>query len=203
SKEEALQRVEPAHVVQLLLPRFDDKDKERARKEGKMLAVGLNAAPGAAVGKAIFTADEAQRLGHGGEAVILVREETNPEDVHGMIAARGVLTARGGATSHAAVVARQFGKVCVAGAENGGLRVNDEEGFFTARDHTVREGDLISIDGTTGEVFEGAIALIEPKFEEEHDLVKLLGWADETRKLEVWANADYPRDAVKAVGYGA
>jgi pyruvate, orthophosphate dikinase len=203
SREEALQRVEPAHVVQLLLPRFDESDKDRARAEGKLLATGLNAAPGAAVGKAIFTADEAQRVGGAGESVVLVREETNPEDVHGMIAAKGVLTARGGATSHAAVVARQFGKVCVAGAENGGLRVNDEAHSFTAGGKTVREGDTISIDGTTGEVFEGAIALIEPRFEEEHELVELLGWADETRRLGVWANADYPRDAAKAVAYGA
>ena len=203
SKEEALQRVEPAHVVQLLLPRFDDNDKVKAEDAGRLLAIGLNAAPGAAVGKAIFTANKAEELGKAGEAVILVREETNPEDVHGMIAAKGVLTARGGATSHAAVVARQFGKVCVAGAENGGLHVNDEEGYFTAKGQTVREGDIISIDGTTGEVFKGAIALIAPNFEEEHDLVTLLGWADKVRRLGVWANADYPRDAVKAVAYGA
>jgi pyruvate,orthophosphate dikinase len=203
SREEALQRVEPDHVVQLLLPRFDDRDKDRARGEGKLLAVGLNAAPGAAVGKAIFTADEAERLGHSGESVVLVREETNPEDVHGMIASRGVLTARGGATSHAAVVARQFGKVCVAGAENGGLHVDDTAGYFTANGQTIREGGIISIDGTTGEVFAGSISLIEPNFAEEHDLVTLLSWADETRRLEVWANADYPRDASKAVAYGA
>ncbi len=203
SKEEALGRVEPAHVVQLLLPRFDDNDKERARNEGKLLAVGLNAAPGAAVGKAIFTADEAERVGHVGDSVILVREETNPEDVHGMIASAGVLTARGGATSHAAVVARQFGKVCVVGAENGGLKVNDEEGYFTANGQTIREGDIISMDGTTGEVFAGSIMLIEPKYEEEHELITLLQWADEVRRLGVWANADYPRDAAKAVGYGA
>jgi len=203
SKEEALQRVEPAHVVQLLLPRFDEKDKDRARAEGKLLAVGLNAAPGAAVGKAIFNADRAAEAGKAGEAVVLVREETNPEDVHGMIAARGVLTARGGATSHAAVVARQFGKVCVAGAENGGLHVNDEEGYFTANDQTIKEGDTISIDGTTGEVFSGAIALIEPNFNEEKDLITLLSWADESRKLGVWANADYPVDAQKAVAFGA
>jgi pyruvate,orthophosphate dikinase len=203
SHEEALQRVEPAHVVQLLLPRFDDKDKDGARAAGRLLAVGLNAAPGAAVGKAIFTADEAERIGKEGESVVLVREETNPEDVHGMIAARGVLTARGGATSHAAVVARQFGKVCVAGAENGGLHVNDEGKFFTAGGKTIREGDIISIDGTTGEIYEGAIGLIEPKFEEEHELVELLGWADQSRRLGVWANADYPRDAAKAVAYGA
>jgi pyruvate, orthophosphate dikinase len=134
---------------------------------------------------------------------VLVTAETNPEDVHGMIASKGVLTARGGATSHAAVVARQFGKVCVAGAEKGGLQVNDVRGFFTANGVTVREGETISIDGTTGEVFQGAIALIEPNYEEEHDLVEVLRWADGVRKLGVWANADYPRDAVKAVAFGA
>ncbi|MDQ5825698.1 MAG: pyruvate, phosphate dikinase [Chloroflexota bacterium] len=203
SREEAIQRVEPAHVVQLLLPRYDDDDKERARNAGQLLAVGLNAAPGAAVGKAVFTADKAAELGHAGESIVLVREETNPEDVHGMIASKGVLTARGGATSHAAVVARQFGKVCVAGAENGGLHVDDEAGYFTANGKTVREGEIISIDGTTGEVFLGAIALIEPNYEEEHDLVNLLSWADDARKLGVWANADYPRDAQKAVAFGA
>ncbi len=203
NKQEALQRVEPAHVVQLLLPRFDEKDKERARANGKLLAVGLNAAPGAAVGKAIFNADRAAEAGKSGQAVVLVREETNPEDVHGMIASKGVLTARGGATSHAAVVARQFGKVCVAGAEKGGLRVNDEEGYFTANDQTIKEGDTISLDGTTGEVFAGAIALIEPNFNEEKDLITLLGWADDERKLGVWANADYPADAEKAVAFGA
>ncbi|MEA2575061.1 MAG: pyruvate, orthophosphate dikinase [Chloroflexia bacterium] len=203
SREEAIQRVEPDHVVQLLLGGYDQFDKERAIKEGKLLAVGLNAAPGAAVGQAIFTADKAAELGKAGVPVVLVREETNPEDVHGMIAAKGVLTARGGATSHAAVVARQFGKVCVAGAENGGLHVDDQAGFFTANGQTVREGEIISIDGTTGEVFLGAIALIEPNYEEEHDLVKLLSWADDARKLGVWANADYPRDAQKAVAFGA
>ncbi|HET6260626.1 MAG TPA: putative PEP-binding protein, partial [Chloroflexia bacterium] len=203
SREEAIQRVEPDHVVQLLLPRYDDKDKERAIREGKLLATGLNAAPGAATGQAIFTADKAAELGHAGESIVLVREETNPEDVHGMIASKGVLTARGGATSHAAVVARQFGKVCVAGAENGGLHVDDEAGYFTANGKTVREGEIISIDGTTGEVFLGAIALIEPNYEEEHDLVELLSWADDARKLGVWANADYPRDAQKAVAFGA
>ncbi|HET9492774.1 MAG TPA: pyruvate, phosphate dikinase, partial [Chloroflexia bacterium] len=203
TKAEALQRVEPEHVVQLLLPRFDDDDKERAAHQGRLLAVGLNAAPGAAVGQAIFHADRAEQLGKAGTPVILVRAETNPEDVHGMIAARGVLTARGGATSHAAVVARQFGKVCVAGAEKGGLHVDDVQGYFTAGGQTIREGDTISIDGSTGEVFAGSIALIEPNYEEEHDLVKVLSWADEVRKLGVWANADYPRDAVKAVNFGA
>jgi pyruvate,orthophosphate dikinase len=203
SKKEAMHRVEPEHVVQLLLPRFDDAAKAKARAGGGLLAVGLNAAPGAAVGKAIFDADRAAEQGKAGESVILVREETNPEDVHGMIAAKGVLTARGGATSHAAVVARQFGKVCVAGAENGGLHVNDEAGYMTAGDKKVSEGDIISIDGTTGEVFLGAIALIEPNYEEEHDLITLLSWADDIRTLGVWANADYPNDAAKAVAFGA
>ena len=130
--------------------------KRKRAPTGSLLAVGLNAAPGAAVGKAIFDADRAAEQGKAGKSVILVREETNPEDVHGMIASKGVLTARGGATSHAAVVARQFGKVCVAGAEKGGLHVNDEVGYMTAgRQEGVKEGDIISIDGTTGEVFAG------------------------------------------------
>ncbi len=203
SKEEALQRVEPEHVVQLLMPRFDEADKGQAAKQGRLLAVGLNAAPGAAVGQAVFHADRAEQLGKAGTPVILVRAETNPEDVHGMIAAQGVLTARGGATSHAAVVARQFGKVCVAGAEKGGLHVDDVQGYFTAGGQTIREGEIFSIDGSTGEVFAGAIALIEPNYEKEHDLIEVLSWADEVRKLGVWANADYPRDAVKAVNFGA
>ncbi|HKP53305.1 MAG TPA: pyruvate, phosphate dikinase [Chloroflexia bacterium] len=222
SKEEALQRVETAHVVQLLLPRFDDRDKIRAQLEGKLLAVGLNAAPGAAVGKAIFSTDRAKELGAAGEAVVLVRKETNPDDFPGMVASRGILTARGGMTSHAAVVGRQIGKVCVVGAEGGGISVDEEEGYFTANGQMVREGDTISIDGTTGEVFLGVLVLIEPKFNEEHDLVTLLTWADEVRRnavrnvlaglngetiklpgLQVWANADYPQEAAKALEFGA
>ncbi|MBV9281337.1 MAG: pyruvate, phosphate dikinase [Chloroflexi bacterium] len=201
SREEAVMRVEPKHVVQLLLPRFDDAARRRADDEGRLIARGLNASPGAAVGKAIFDADRAAQHGNMGEAVILVRPETSPDDVHGMIAARGILTARGGATSHAAVVARGMGKPCVAGVE--ALRIDLAARQMSVDGTVIEEGDEISIDGATGEVFAGTIATIAPKFDEEKDLGQILGWADETRRLQVWANADYPRDAERAREYGA
>ncbi len=186
-----------------MLPRFDDEDKKKAASEGRLLAKGLNASPGAASGKAIFTADEAERLGKAGTPVVLVRPETSPDDVHGMLAAKGVLTARGGATSHAAVVARGLGLPCVAGTE--GIRVNEEEHLFrvVGQDTVLREGDDISIDGATGEVFAGIIKTVDPDYEKETDLRTLLSWADEFRRLGVWANADYPRDAKRAVEFGA
>ncbi len=201
TKEEAIMRVEPAQINQLLLPRFDPKAKEAAATEGRLLAKGLNASPGAAAGKAIFDADTAEALGTNGEAVILVRPETNPDDVHGMLVARGILTQHGGATSHAAVVARGLGKPCVSGTE--AIRVDTETKSFSVNGVTVREGDLISIDGTTGEVFLGAIKTIAPNFAEEKDLQTLLGWANEVKRLGVWANADYPRDAKNARDFGA
>ncbi|MGQ9674064.1 MAG: pyruvate, phosphate dikinase [Chloroflexota bacterium] len=209
SKEEAVNRVEPNQVYQLLLPRFDPAAKDQAVAAGRLLAKGLNASPGAATGKAVFDPDTAERLGELGEPVVLVRPETNPDDVHGMIRARGILTSRGGATSHAAVVARGLGKPCVAGVE--AMRVDTAARQFTVNGIVVHENDFISIDGSTGEVFQGAINTIEPRFSEEHDLVALLSWADEIRKpmepskrrLEVWANADYPRDAAKAREFGA
>jgi pyruvate,orthophosphate dikinase len=201
TREEALQRVEPAQIVQLLLPRFDGAAKDTAQAAGRLLAKGLNASPGAATGIAIFDADRAAERGGNGEAVILVRAETNPDDVHGMIAARGILTARGGATSHAAVVARGLGKPCVSGAES--LKVNTEGRQFQVDGRVIKEGDEISIDGTTGEVFAGAIPTIATNFSDEKDLVTLLGWADKVRKLGVWANADYPRDAERAMTFGA
>lgn len=193
--------VPAADITQLLLPRFVVEDKEKATSESRLLATGLNASPGAAAGKAIFTADKAAELGERGEAVVLVRQETSPDDVHGMIAARGVLTARGGATSHAAVVARSMGKPCVAGA--GDLRIDDRTGEMRAGDRVIREGEFISIDGATGEVFAGEIKTREPNFAEETDLQTLLGWADDVRRLQVWANGDYPRDAQKAREFGA
>ena len=193
--------VPPADLTQLLLPRFVHEDKEKATRDGRLLGVGLNASPGAAAGKAVFTADIAAELGGRGEPVVLVRPDTSPDDVHGMIAARGVLTARGGATSHAAVVARSMGKPCVAGA--GELHIDDRAGVMTSGERTIREGDFISIDGTTGEVFAGEIQTQDPNFSEEKDLQTLLGWADEVRKLQVWANGDYPRDAQKAREFGA
>ena len=201
--EEALQRVEPAHVYQLLLPRFDELEKRKATTEGRLLAKGLNASPGAAYGKAVFDADRAEELGKAGVAVVLVRPETSPDDVHGMLVAKGILTARGGATSHAAVVARGLGLPCVAGCE--GIRVSDSERLFRVNnsDVVIREGEDISIDGATGEVFQGRIQTMDPDFAREEELQTLLGWADKVRKLGVWANADYPRDAQRAVVFGA
>jgi pyruvate,orthophosphate dikinase len=199
SREEALQRVDPAQIVQLLLPRFDEAAKEQAKD--RFLARGLNASPGAATGKAIFDPDRAVEAKAAGDPVILVRIETSPDDVHGMLAARGVLTARGGATSHAAVVARSMGLPCVAGAES--LRIDYAERTMRAGGVTVREGEMITIDGTTGEIYAGELPTIEARFEDEHDLATLLSWADEVRRLQVWANADYPRDAERARSFGA
>jgi pyruvate,orthophosphate dikinase len=199
TKEEALQRVDPAQIVQLLLPRFDEAAKERMGD--KLLGKGLNASPGAAVGQAIFDPDRAVEAKEAGNPVILVRIETSPDDVHGMLAAKGVLTARGGATSHAAVVARSMGLPCVAGAES--LKINYAKREMQAGSVTVREGEMISIDGTTGEIYAGELPTIEARFEDEHDLATLLSWADEVRRLQVWANADYPRDAERARAFGA
>ncbi len=201
SREEALLRVEPDQIYQLLLPRFDPEDKGAAEREGKLLARGLNASPGAATGMAVFDPDTAVEIGAGGQAVILVRPETNPDDVHGMLIARGILTARGGATSHAAVVARGLGKPCVAGAE--AIRVEPETKQFSVNGQVIRQGEFISIDGTTGEVFGRAIRTIDPDLTKERDLQTLLGWADKARRLGVWANADYPRDAARAREFGA
>ena len=193
SEEEALQRVEPTQVDQLLHPRIDPKAKVN------VIAKGLDASPGAASGKAVFDADRAEAMGKKGESVILVRIETNPDDVHGLIMAKGVLTARGGKTSHAAVVARGMGKPCVAGAEM--IKVDLEKRLFTVNGKTVREGDLITINGSTGEVILGSVPMIEPAINK--DLTRLLAWADARRRLGVWANADYPRDAKVARNFGA
>ncbi len=200
-RDDALLRVEPEQIYQLLLPRFDPEDKGAAEREGKLLTRGLNASPGAATGMAVFDPDTAVEIGAGGQAVILVRPETNPEDVHGMLIARGILTARGGATSHAAVVARGLGKPCVAGAE--AIRVDPHARQFSVNGQVIRQGEFISIDGTTGEVFGRAIRTIDPDVSEDRDLQTLLGWADRTRRLGVWANADYPRDAARARVFGA
>ncbi|MEO8251621.1 MAG: pyruvate, phosphate dikinase [Chloroflexota bacterium] len=199
TREEALGRVEPAQIVQLLLPRFDEAAKGRAAD--RFLAKGLNASPGAATGQAIFDPDRAEEAKAAGHPVILVRIETSPDDVHGMLAARGVLTARGGATSHAAVVARSMGLPCVAGAES--LQIDYTTRTMRAGAATVREGEMISIDGTTGEIYAGELPTIEARYEDEHDLATLLGWADAVRRLQVWANADYPRDAERARAFGA
>ncbi|MCZ6789378.1 MAG: pyruvate, phosphate dikinase [Chloroflexi bacterium] len=201
TREEALQRVEPLQINHLLLPRFDEEAKKRATELGNLLTQGLNASPGAASGKAIFDADRAEALGLQGESIILVRPETSPDDVHGMLHAKGILTARGGATSHAAVVARGLGKPCVAGAE--ALTVEPEAHRCTVDGRVINEGDEISIDGATGEIFVGRVATIEPRLSEERDLTTLLGWADEVRRLGVWANADDPVAAQRALDFGA
>jgi len=205
-KPTALQRVTPEQVEMLLHPQFSEPAKLAAHAEGRLLVKkSVNASPGAAVGQAVFDADSAERWAKQGKPVIMVRPETKPDDVHGMIAAQGILTSRGGATSHAAVVARQFGKPAVCGAE--ALQISVEQRLFTvvleSQIVEVHEGDWISIDGGTGEVYWGQLATRAPDFEHEGELKTLLTWADEVRKLEVWANADYPKDAERARRYGA
>ena len=195
SKEEAIMRVNPSDLDQLLHPTFDPE----AKKEATILAKGLNASPGAAVGKVVFAADRAEKQKEEGENVILVRIETSPEDIKGMNAAEGILTARGGATSHAAVVARGMGKCCVAGCS--ALDINYNEKCMRIGDKTVYEGDYISIDGSTGEVMLGQVATKEAEMSE--DFKKLMKWADDTRKLEVHTNADTPHDAQIARSFGA
>jgi pyruvate,orthophosphate dikinase len=203
TREEAVQRVDPNQVDQLLLPRFDTEAIAQAQGDQRELAKGVNASPGAAVGVAIFDADRAEEAGSSGKAVILVRQETSPDDVHGMLVAKGILTSQGGTGSHAAVVARGLGLPAVVGCE--GIRVDYEQRQFQvkATGQVVREGDIISIDGTTGTVYLGAVKTIEANYDNEHDLHTLLGWADDIRRLGVWANADYPRDAQRAVKFGA
>jgi len=273
TKEEAILRIEPTQVIELLMPRFDPRDKERAAKEGRMLGKGVNASPGAAAGVAVLDSDLAETLGSKrfrvedpGEAVVavtatvdaakaqlaettglpwisplgpetfvvktdagrwvefgqlrdlltsgarerpvelrlkvvLTRTETSPEDVHGMLHAKGILTARGGATAHAAVVARGLGLPCVVGCE--ALHVSYDDFTFSLGGKSFAQGDLVSIDGATGEVFAGLIPAVEPDFDKEADLQTVLEWADERSRLQVWANADYPRDARNARKYGA
>jgi pyruvate,orthophosphate dikinase len=193
SEEEAVGRVEPASLDQLLHPTLDP-DAERT-----VVAAGLPASPGAATGKVVFDADEAERLGGAGEAVILVRDETSPEDIHGMHAARGIVTARGGMTSHAAVVARGMGRPCVSGA--GEIVIDVRSGTFTARGRTVRAGEVITIDGSRGEVLLGAVKMIEPELS--GDFARLMQWADRVRRLRVRANAETPLDARTARQFGA
>jgi pyruvate, orthophosphate dikinase len=217
TKEEAILRVTPKDVDTLLHPQFDDKAKRQAEKEGKFYAKGVNASPGAAVGQVYFDANTADLMGkEKKQAVIMVRPFTKPDDVKGMVASKGVLTSEGGATSHAAVVARQFGIPCVVGAS--AIKIDLEKRQMSVDGLVVKEGDWISVDGTTGEVFIGKISTLDVKIEEQEDLLTLLTWADEicakpglrkapagwpTRGLQVWANADYPRDARRARSYGA
>jgi pyruvate,orthophosphate dikinase len=198
TKEEAINRVTGSHLDQLLHPRIDPDVVDSAKK----IASGLAASPGAAVGLVVFDANTAaSRGGHGGagEKVILVRDETNPDDVHGMLAAQGVLTARGGKTSHAAVVARGFGIPCVAGAE--AIKVDANAKTATVDGVVVKEGDIITMDGSTGHVYLGALKLIDP--EVSGSFGELMGWADSFRTMKVRTNADNPRDAQKAIELGA
>jgi pyruvate, orthophosphate dikinase len=193
TKREAVLRVEPGQVDQLLHRRIDPKAKVN------VLATGLAASPGAAYGKAVFDADRAEAMAKKGEKVILVRIETNPDDVHGMIAAEGVLTSRGGRTSHAAVVARGMGKPCVAGAES--VQVDLVKRQFTAGGTKIKEGEPFTIDGSTGNIIAGQVAMLDAEISGE--LEELLRWADSFRRLQVWANGDYPHDAVRARDFGA
>ena len=217
SKEAAVSRITPNEVDALLHPRFDYEAKNRAQDEGLLFASGVNASPGAAVGQVYFDADTAERMAkEEGQDVIMVRPFTRPDDVHGMLAAKGILTSEGGATSHAAVVARQFGVPCVVGAS--AIRISLDKRLMEVDAKVVKEGDWISVDGTSGEVYLGEIETISPSLEEQTDLLTLLSWADEisategirnlpegwpTTGLQVWANADYPADARRARSYGA
>ncbi len=201
SRSEALLRVEPAHVDYFLHPQFDPREKKAAAARGDRLATGLNVSPGAASGALAFDADTAERWGaREKKAVIMVRPETKPDDVHGLLAARGILTSHGGRTSHAALVARQFGKPAVVGVAE--MEVNVEKRSFRIGARVCNQGDVVSIDGTTGELFAGELKTVVPDFKDPH-LLRLLKWADDVRSLGVWANADYPRDAERARAYGA
>jgi pyruvate,orthophosphate dikinase len=192
-KKTAILRVDPNQLNQLLHPQIDRSQSIQ------VLAKGLPASPGAAYGKVVFDADEAEKLGNEGEKVILVRPETTPDDIHGVVAAQGVLTSRGGMTSHAAVVARGMGKPCVAGCE--AIKIDLDKKQFTVNGTVVKEGDYITIDGGTGEVILGQVKTIPPQLS--GDFQTLLSWADEVRKLGVRANADTPQDAQKALEFGA
>jgi len=195
TKEEALLRIDPNQLDQLLHPQLDSV----AKQEAELLAKGLPASPGAAVGEAVFTADKARDLTEEGHDVILVRTETSPEDIEGMNAAKGILTARGGMTSHAAVVARGMGKCCVAGC--GDITVNEKAGQFSVGDTIIKEGDFITLDGSTGELFKDKIPVVDPELS--GNFGTLMKWADEARKLGVRTNADTPKDAKVAIKFGA
>ncbi|MGD8973251.1 MAG: pyruvate, phosphate dikinase [Desulfobacterales bacterium] len=201
TREEAVLRVTPEQVDFFLHPQFDSEAKKSAKNSGDMLATGLNVSPGAAVGIVAFDADLAETWAKDdGKQVIMVRPETRPDDVHGMLAAEGILTSRGGRTSHAALVARQFGKPAVVGVS--ALKIDLDSRQMKVGDNVVKEGDWISIDGTVGEVYRDQLKTMVPDIKDPW-LLKLLSWADDFRKLGVWANADYPQDARRAREYGA
>jgi pyruvate,orthophosphate dikinase len=217
SKQDAIARIEPNQLNQLLRPIFDQNEKNRAVSEGRLLAKGLNAGPGAASGKVALSAQDAEEMASKGDSVILVRIETSPEDIKGMNASEGILTARGGMTSHAALVARQMGKVCVAGC--GALKINYRERTIgvEGKNDVIKEGDYISIDGTTGKVIKGKLetkpseviqVLISQTMNAKESSVyktysSLMKWADEIRRMKVRTNADQPDQARNAIAFGA
>jgi pyruvate,orthophosphate dikinase len=215
SEADAIRRIAPESLNQLLQPVFDEADKRQALANKRLLAKGLNAGPGAASGKVVFNAEDAEAWAARGEKVILVRIETSPEDIRGMNAAEGILTARGGSTSHAALVARQMGKVCVAGC--GDLQIHYRNRNMAVAGRTIAEGDWLSIDGTTGEVIEGRLktmpsevvqvlidkSLPANKSENFKLFQRLMGWADAHRRLKIRTNADQPDQAAGAVAFGA
>ena len=193
SENEAVLRVDPAALDQLLHPTISPAYTR------DLICKGLPASPGAASGKVVFDSDEAEQLAHKGEAVILVREETSPEDIHGMHAAKAIVTSRGGMTSHAAVVARGMGRPCVSGA--GDVRINEKEGVFRAIGRVIKHGEIITVDGSTGEVLAGAADMVEPELT--GDFATLMEWADRARRMKVRANAETPEDARTAIKFGA
>ena len=193
SREEAITRVDPASLDQLLHPTIDPK------AERKIIGTGLPASPGAASGEIVFSSDEAELLKNAGHKVILVRVETSPEDIHGMHASEGILTTRGGMTSHAAVVARGMGKPCVSGA--GAIRVDYAGQTLTAGGRTLKKGDIITIDGSTGQVLEGSVAMLQPELS--GDFARIMEWADQVRRMKVRTNAETPADARVARNFGA
>ena len=215
SKQEALMRVDPDQLDQLLRPTFDPKAQRDAVKDGNLLTSGLNAGPGAATGRVVFNAHDAEEWAMRGEVVILVRLETSPDDIRGMHASRGILTARGGMTSHAALVARQMGKVCVVGCSD--LEIDYHNRRMTIGDRVIREGQYLSLDGTAGDVFAGQIptrpsevlrviidkSLAPQRSQIYQNYVALMGWADEFRRLQIWTNADQPNQAEEAIAFGA
>ncbi len=199
TRPEAIGRIEPAMVDQLLRDQFDPT----ARASAKRIVKGLNASPGAAVGRAVFDADVAVEWVNRGEKVILVRIETSPDDFHGMAVAEGIITARGGATSHAAVVARQIGKPCVAGSADLVVDYASKAAHCGVTGIDFKEGDWVSLDGSTGDLFLGALPTVSARFEDQPELQAILGWADEVRRMQVWTNADKPEEAAQARRYGA
>jgi len=217
TKEEAIRRIDPDQLNQLLRPIFDHNEKRKAIEEGRLIAKGLNAGPGAATGRVVFNAPDAEEWASRGEKVILVRVETSPEDIKGMNAAEGILTARGGMTSHAALVARQMGKVCVAGCGDLEIDYQNQEMKIQGKNIVIRQGDYISLDGTTGEVFIGQIqtkpseiiqvliskTLSPGEAPVYNKFADLMTWADKIRRLKVRTNADTPEQSRNAIAFGA